>query len=251
MPADLDTAEEIGFRPGHFEQALRLEIRALAENPFVGLEPHARAAPVLHLAQLFEGRDWVAPLEDLPVERLAPRDFHFEPFRQRVDDGNADPMQAARGLIGFLIEFAARVQHGHDDFERRFLRKFLMRIDRKAAPIVDHGEKTRGLEADIDEGSVAGNRLVHRIVEDFREKMMERGLAGAADIHARPPPDRLQPLQHLDRGGGIAEVAKRFVVWRPAVFATPRLAGPVERAAPCVPHCRKDRHSLPCAGLSL
>ena len=54
---------------------------------------------------------------------LIARDFYFEAFRQRVDDGNADPMQAARGLIGFLIEFAARVQRGHDDFERRFLRE--------------------------------------------------------------------------------------------------------------------------------
>jgi len=33
----------------------------------------------------------------------------------------------------------------------------------------------------------AGNSLVHRIVEGFREKMMKGRLVGAADIHARPP----------------------------------------------------------------
>ena len=126
-----------------------------------------------------------------------------------------------------------------------------MRIDRNAAPIVADAKKSRRLKADIDEAGVAGDRLIHRIVEDFREKMMERGFAGAADIHARPPPDRLQPLQHLDRGGGIAELAGRFVVWRPAFLRRHGLAGPVERAAPCVPHCRKDRHSLPCVCLSL
>jgi hypothetical protein len=87
-----------------------------------------------------------------------------------------------------------------------------MRIDRNAAPIVADAEKARRLVADIDEAGVTGDRLNHRIVEGFREKMMDRGLAGAADIHARPPPDRLQPLQLLDRGGGIAQFAKRFVV---------------------------------------
>src|SRR4029453_8029996 len=71
MPADLDTAEEISFRAGHLEQALRFEIRALAKNPFVGLEPHASAAPVLHLAELFKGRLGAPALEDLSVERLA------------------------------------------------------------------------------------------------------------------------------------------------------------------------------------
>src|SRR3546814_16156397 len=33
--------------------------------------------------------------------------------------------------------------------------------------------------------------------------MVQRPLVGAADIHARAPPDRLQPPQHLDRGGVI------------------------------------------------
>ena len=149
----------------------------------------------------------MAPLENLPVQQLAPRNLHFEAFGQRVDDGNADPMQAARGLIGLLIEFAARMQRGHDDFERRFLRKFRMRINRNATPIVDHGEKTRGLEADIDEGRMAGDSLVHRIVEGFREKMMKGRLVGAADIHAWPPADRFEPFQHLDRSSGIAGFA--------------------------------------------
>jgi hypothetical protein len=155
-------------------------------------------------------------------------------------------MQAARGLIGFLIEFASRVQHGHDDFERRFFRKFLMRIDRKAAPVVDHGEKTRGLEADIDEGGVAGDRLVHRVVEDFREKMMERGLAGAADIHARPPSDRLQPLQHLDRGGGIAQFAGRFVVWRQACRFLRRHGLPARSSGRLLARRIAEKVAIPC-----
>ena len=158
----------------------------------------------------------MTPLEGLPVQQLVARDFHFEAFRQRVDDGNADPMQAARGLIGFLIEFAARMQRGHDDFERRFLGKFRMRIDRNAAPIVGDGEKPGGLEADIDERGVAGDGLVHGIVEGFREKMMKRRLVGAADIHAWPPADGFEPFEHLDRGGGVAGFIWGTEIARPA-----------------------------------
>ena len=85
-----------------------------------------------------------------------------------------------------------------------------MRIDRDAAPIVGDGEKTRGFQADIDEGSVAGDGLVHRIVEGFREKMMKRRLVGAANIHAGPSADGLQPFQHLDRGGSVGRFHPGF-----------------------------------------
>src|SRR2546430_17317817 len=43
-PADLDAAEQIGFRAGHLEQALRLEGRLGAELVAVGPEADAGAA---------------------------------------------------------------------------------------------------------------------------------------------------------------------------------------------------------------
>ena len=54
---------------------------------------------------------------------------------------------------------------------------------------------------------VAGHRLVHGVVEHLGEEVVHRLLVGAADIHAGPPAHRLQPLQHLDVGGGIGVVA--------------------------------------------
>ena len=54
---------------------------------------------------------------------------------QCVDDGNADAVQAAGHFVGVVVEFAARVQHGHDDFGGRapFVR---VDIDRDAAAVV-------------------------------------------------------------------------------------------------------------------
>ena len=67
--------------------------------------------------------------------------------------------------------------------------------------------KPSARELDIDEGRVAGDRLVHRIVDDLGEEMVHRLVVGAADIHARPPAHRLQPFQHLDVGGAVALAA--------------------------------------------
>jgi hypothetical protein len=77
-------------------------------------------------------------------------------------------------------------------------------VDRDAAAIVGDGKHAVGGKLDFDEAGVAGHRLVHRIVDDLGEKMVQRLLVGAANIHARPPAHRLQPLQHLDIGGAVA-----------------------------------------------
>ena len=54
------------------------------------------------------------------------------------------------------------------------------------------------LEFDLDEVGVARQRLVHGVVDDFGEQMMQRLLVGAADIHAGPAAHRLEAFQHLD-----------------------------------------------------
>ena len=82
-----------------------------------------------------------------------------------------------------------------------------MRIDRNAAAVVGDRQEAVGVELDLDEGGVAGDRLVHRIVDDFGKQVVQRLLVGAADIHARPPAHRLQPFEHLDVAGVVALAA--------------------------------------------
>ena len=65
-------------------------------------------------------------------------------------------------------------------------------------------EKSVGAEFHLDEGGVSRQRLVHRIVDDFGEQMMQRLFVGAADIHAGTAAYRLQSFQHLDVGRGVA-----------------------------------------------
>ena len=89
-----------------------------------------------------------------------------------------------------------------------------MRIDWNAPAIVRHGEEIAGIELYLDESRVAGYRLIHRIVDDFREQMVQRLLVGAPDIHARPAPHGFQTLENLDVGRTVA-LAAILVLRRP------------------------------------
>ena len=73
-----------------------------------------------------------------------------------------------------------------------------MLANRHAAAIVADRQPVARLQMKVDPTGMAGHRLIHRIVEDFGRKMVQRPLVGAADIHAGAVPDRLQPFQNLD-----------------------------------------------------
>ena len=199
-PADFDAAEQIGLGARHLEQALRLEGGLGAEDLGVRLEADSGAAAVVDLAEVFELALGMAALERHAIELLAARDLDLEPRGKGVDHRHADAVQTARGLVDLGVEFAAGMQRAHDDFERGFFREFRMRIDRNAAAIVGDGQEAVGAQFDFDEGGVARQRLVHGVVDDLGEQMMQRLFVGAADIHAGPAANRLEAFEHLDIG---------------------------------------------------
>ena len=81
-----------------------------------------------------------------------------------------------------------------------------MRVDRDAAAVVGDGQApvARAPSVDLDAAGVAGDRLVHRIVDDLGGEVVERAVVGPADVHAGAAADRLEPLEHLDRGCVVA-----------------------------------------------
>ena len=81
--------------------------------------------------------------EGLAVELAVARDLDLEPLRQRVHHRDADAVQAAGGLVDLGIELSARMQRRHDDFERRLVAEFRMRIDRNAAAVVGDRQRRR------------------------------------------------------------------------------------------------------------
>ena len=82
-----------------------------------------------------------------------------------------------------------------------------MRIDRDTASVVGDGDEAVGRHLHLDRGGVTAERLVHRVVDDFGEQVMQRLLVGAADIHAGAPANRFQSLEHLDVARRVALAA--------------------------------------------
>ncbi len=101
-----------------------------------------------------ERLDRIAVLEAHPVLLAVAPDREFEPFAQRIDHRDADPVKPARDLVGVVVigvlELAARVELGHDDLGRRDA-FFLVHVHRNAAAIVLDRDRTIGVEFDQHE----------------------------------------------------------------------------------------------------
>ena len=138
------------------------------------------------------------------VELLAARNLDFQLLGQRVDDGDADAVQPARGVVDLAVELSARVQRRHDDFEGGLALELGMGIDGNAAAVVGHGEKTVHAEFHLDPGGMSRDGLVHGVVDHLGEEVVQRALVGATDIHAGPAPHGLEAFQHLDIGSRVA-----------------------------------------------
>ena len=106
-------------------------------------------------------------------------------------------MQAARNLVGILVEFAAGMELGHDDFGRRNAFA-VVDVDGNAAAVVAHRHRTVGVERHLT-GGMAGQRLVDGVVDDLVDHVMQAGaVVGVADIHAGTLADGIEPLQNPD-----------------------------------------------------
>ena len=92
-------------------------------------------------------------------------------------------MQTAAGLIGLIVKLTACVEGGkYHTFRRHAL---FMHLHRNAAAAVLHRAGTVRLQCDPDGIAETSQMLVHRIVHDLVDQVIESLCANAADIHAR------------------------------------------------------------------
>src|ERR1043165_1802966 len=83
-----------------------------------------------------------------------------------------------------------------------------MGIDGNSAAVVGARDEAVGRKLDLDPVGVAGDRLIHAVVDHLREEVVETFFVGAAYVHAGPAPNGLQTL---DVGGGVSLVADRLL----------------------------------------
>src|SRR5215472_15779311 len=143
-----------------------------------------RAASVLDRSAILQFAGGCTATIGLTPQPPVARDLDFESIRQRVDNRYADTVQTARGAIDLAAKLAAGVQHRQNDFERRFVREARMRIDRNTAAVITDRQPIAGRQLNLDARRIAGDSLIHRIIENFGGEMMKAAFVGAADIHS-------------------------------------------------------------------
>jgi hypothetical protein len=67
---------------------------------------------------------------------------------------------------------------------------------------------------DVYRVAVTGHELVHAVVHDLIDKMVEAVEVGGADVHAGPAPDGLHAAKDLDLLNGIGLVGMVVIVVR-------------------------------------
>jgi hypothetical protein len=186
------------------ERRLLEAARQRLEGPLGGLEDPAvrperrRGArflgPLAAVQRCHRGAARVALRPDVAV--LAHLDV--EPDRERVHHRQADAVQAAGDRVRLAVELAAGVQRGQHDLERRALLDRVL-VHRDAAAVVANPDPAVGEQRHLDIGRVAGQRLVHRVVHNLVDQVVQTALAGRSDVHAGTLTDGLKPLEYLDR----------------------------------------------------
>ena len=183
---------------GHLAEAIAQRLGRkgdLVENFRVGPECHRRAALRRRRAAGQAGNGRAALETFVPFPAVAV-DRDLQPFGKRVDDRNADAVQAAGDLVIVIVELAARVQHRQHHFEGG-TPVGGMRIHGNAAAVVADADALVGVQRHRDFRAEAGQRLVDRIVNHLVHAVVEPSRRRIADVHARPLADGVEPFQNL------------------------------------------------------
>ena len=135
-------------------------------------------------------------------------DIGDEPLAEGVHHRTADTVQAAGNLVATGAELAAGVQFGERERQRADVLGGML-LDRDATAVVTDPAAAVGQQLHGDQVAVTGQGLVHCVVDDLVDQMMQTALTGGADVHAGALADRFQTLQHLDRGGVVVALRDR------------------------------------------
>src|SRR5208282_5082446 len=195
LEGDFEALVQEGQLAQALGQHVVTEVRGV-EDFGIGMKGELRAGAA-RLAGFLEFSGRSAALVGLLVDVAVAANLQVQPVGKRVDHRDAHAVQPAGDFVGFAVEFAAGVKHGHHHFGRRALFR-LVHVHGDAAAVVHHGYGIVLVDGGVDLVAEAGQRLVHGVVHDFPDQVVEAGLAGRADIHGGTLAHGLEAAEHLD-----------------------------------------------------
>ena len=161
LPANFHTAKQIGFGLCHIVEPRRVKQVFVAENLAIRHKADRCAAPVFCRAGFLQLALRQAARKMLLKCLLVARHLNQQFRRQRIDNRHANAMQPAGSVISLAAKLTACVQCRHNDFQRRFVLIFRVRVNRYAAAIIAHGQPVVGRQCHFNKTGMTGDRLIH------------------------------------------------------------------------------------------
>ena len=106
-------------------------------------------------------------------------------------------MEAAENLVIAAVELPARVEHGENHLESGQA-CFFLDAHRDPPSIVGNGNRAVPVQGNGHGAAMSGQGLIHRVVYDFVDQMVESGRGRVANVHCGPFAHCLQAFQNLD-----------------------------------------------------
>ena len=122
--------------------------------------------------------------------------LHGKPLGQSVHYAQPHSVQSAGYLVPASAELSAGMKLGQTYLYRRYSLG-LVYPRGNTAPVVFYRQRPVCIYRHLDLVTVTRQSLVYGIVHYLDRKMMKPPLVSRPDIHSRPLPHRLQPLQYL------------------------------------------------------
>jgi hypothetical protein len=130
---------------------------------------------------------------DLPVQV----NMHLEPGGQGVDNRNAYPVKPSGNLVAALVELAAGVQLGHNNFKGAYILPG-MKIYRDTAAVVGYANNVSLFDTNVDLAAVTGKSFVYTVIDNLIDQMVKSVGACCPYVHTGTFPDGFQALENLD-----------------------------------------------------
>ena len=130
------------------------------------------------------------------VDISVPADLHIHIGRQRIYNRRTDTMQTSAGLVCRIVEFSARMKCRVYHTSCRY--SCCMKVYRYTTSVICDRCRTVFFQCHMDLAAISGKMLIHRIIHDLIDQMIQTLSRNTSYIHTWPFSNGFQSLQDRD-----------------------------------------------------